>query len=154
VLRAARPDIYLDPTNPAWPADVTLEVSLPPGLEAGEAEDFRREVANALAQEEAQAHAKQAVEGVLGAGRAGSVSPYERATSFEALHALNPTFAVGRGNNDAWLRAAAALRAFRAAYRGALAEWSKGVRDVLFPEGTWWMRVCHAAGVRSDMPSA
>lgn len=154
VLRAARPDVYLDPKNPAWPADVTLEVSLPPGLEAGEAEDFRREVADELAREEAMAHAKQAGEGVLGAEQAGSVSPYERATSFEPLRALNPTFAVGRGGKEAWLRAAAAVRAFRAAYRGALAEWCKGVRDVLFPEGTWWMRVCHAAGVRSDVPAA
>jgi REP element-mobilizing transposase RayT len=154
VLRAVRPDIYLDPKNPAWPADVTLEVSLPPGIEAGEAEDFRREVANELAQEEAKAHAEQAGGSVLGAERAGSVSPYERAMSFEPLRALNPTFAVGRGGKEAWLRAAAAVRAFRAAYRGALAEWCKGVRDVLFPEGTWWMRVCHAAGVRSDVPVA
>ena len=31
---------------------------------------------------------------------------------------------------------------------------ASGVRDVLFPEGTWWMRVFHAAGVRSDVPAA
>jgi REP element-mobilizing transposase RayT len=154
VLRAVRPDLYLDPKNPAWPPDVTLEVSLPPGLGAGEAEEFRREVAAELAQEEARAHAKQAGVGVLGAERASTVSPHERATSVEPLRALNPTFAVGRGGKEAWLGAAAAVRAYRAAYRGAFTEWCKGVRDVLFPEGTWWMRVCHAAGVRLDVPAA
>jgi len=155
VLRAARPGVYVNPRNPAWPADVTLEVSLPPGLGAGEAEDFRREVADELAREEAKAHAELAGEGVLGAERAGSVSPYERATSFEPLRKLNPTFAVGRGrgSKEAWRRAAAAVRAFRAAYRAAFAQWRERVRDVLFPEGTWWMRVCHAAGVRSDVPA-
>jgi REP element-mobilizing transposase RayT len=153
-LRAVRPDLYLDPKNPAWPPDVTLEVSLPPGLGADEAQDFRREVAEALAQEEATAPAVQGGEGVLGAERAGSVSPYERATSVEPLRALNPTFAVGRGGKEAWLRAAAAVRAFRGAYRAALAEWCKGVRDVLFPEGTWWMRVCHAASVRPGVSNS
>jgi REP element-mobilizing transposase RayT len=153
VLRAARPDVYLDPKNPRWPADVTLEVSLPPGLGEGEAENFRREVADKLAREEAKAHAEQAGKSVLGAERAGSVSPRERATSSEPLRALNPTFAVGRGGKEAWLCAAAAVRAFRGAYRAALAEWCNGVRDVLFPEGTWWMRVHHAASVRSDVPA-
>ena len=151
VLRAARPEVYLDPTNPLWPEEATLEVSLPPAFAVDEVEDFRREVAAELARAEAKAHAERAREGVLGADRAGSVSPYERATSFEPVRALNPTFAVGRGSADAWRRAAAAVRAFRAAYRVALAQWCKGVRDVLFPEGTWWMRVFHVACVRSDV---
>jgi putative transposase len=154
VLRAARPDVYLDPTNPAWPAEATLEVSLPPAFGADEADDFRRQVRAELAREEAQAHAKLAEEGVLGADRASGVSPFERATSFEPLRALNPTFAVGRGNEDAWRGAVAAVRAFRAAYRAALAHWRQGVRDVLFPEGTWWMRVFHAAGIRSNALAA
>jgi putative transposase len=147
VLRAVRPGVYLDPENPAWPADVALEVSLPPGLGAGEAAVFRREVADELAREEAKAHAELAGGEVLGAERAGSVSPYERTTSFEPLRGLNPTFAVGRGCKEAWLRAAGAVRAFRAVYRAALAQWRERVRDVLFPEGTWWMRVFHGAGV-------
>jgi hypothetical protein len=87
---------------------------------------------------------------VLGADRAVRVSPYERATSFEALRALNPTFAVGHGNGDAWRRAAAAVRSFRATYRAALERWCAGVRSVLFPAGTWWMRVLHAVGVSDE----
>jgi putative transposase len=82
------------------------------------------------------------------------VSPYEHATSFVPLRACNPTFASGHGDKDAWRRATAAVRAFRVAYRIALAHWCKGMRDVLFPEGTWWMRVFHGAGVSLNVPAA
>lgn len=37
------------------------------------------------------------------------------------------------------------LGEFRRAYRDALALWRSGLRDVLFPEGTWHMRVLHGA---------
>jgi hypothetical protein len=36
------------------------------------------------------------------------------------------------------------LAEFGRAYREALAAWRGGVRDVVFPEGTWLMRVLHA----------
>jgi putative transposase len=39
------------------------------------------------------------------------------------------------------------LRDFPARYRGALEGWRAGMRDVLFPFGTWWMKVFHAATV-------
>jgi putative transposase len=153
MLRAARPAVYFDPTNPAWPEEANVDVSLPPAFGADEADDFRRQVAGELARQEALAHAEVSAESVLGADRAGSLSPHERATSFEPLRALNPTFAAGHGSKDAWRRAAAALRSFRAAYRVALVQWCAGVRDVLFPEGTWWMRVFHGAGVCSAASS-
>ncbi len=71
-------------------------------------------------------------------------SPYDRATSFEPIRARNPHFAVGEGNRKEFFEAVVDLRAFREAYREAIDQWKKGVRDVLFPEGTWWMRVfCH-----------
>ncbi len=153
VLRAPRPDVYLDPTNPAWPEEATLggvrfrrgsgretpRISVarsPPSLRGrkhfGRTRSWRERARSAP-------------------HRACSVSPYERATSFEPLRALNPTFAVGRESKDAWRSAAAAVRAFRTAYRAALAHWRQGVRNVLFPEGTWWMRVFHAVGIRSGL---
>jgi REP element-mobilizing transposase RayT len=152
VLRAARPEVYFDASNPEWPDEATLGISLPPAIGAAEADDFRREVAAEVASEEAKAHAERQGAGVLGADRAVHVSPYERATSFEALRARNPTFAVGRGNGDAWRCAAAAVRSFRATYRAALERWCAGVRSVLFPAGTWWMRVLHAVGVSAEAP--
>ena len=37
------------------------------------------------------------------------------------------------------------LKEFTCAYRAALARWRRGVRDTLFPPGTWHMRVVHGA---------
>jgi putative transposase len=60
---------------------------------------------------------------------------------------LNPTFAVGREQEGAWRAAAAVVRAFRTSYGSALGRWCAGIRDAVFPAGTWWMRVFHSAGV-------
>jgi hypothetical protein len=40
-----------------------------------------------------------------------------------------------------------ALREFRAAYDAALEKWCAGVRDAVFPAGTWWMVRHHGAAV-------
>ncbi|KYF55652.1 transposase [Sorangium cellulosum] len=147
-LSATRPSAYLDPENPHWPEEVTLPLSLPPVIEHN-AEGFRQQVAAELERHEAQAHAQMQQLGrrFLGAERASKISPYERATSLEALRERNPTFAVGREQGDAWRIAGAAVRAFRASYRAALERWRAGVRSVLFPAGTWWMHTFHGASV-------
>jgi putative transposase len=148
-LHAKRPSVYFDPTNPAWPEQVTLSLTPPPAIEPVSAKAFCREVAAELERLEVQARTEVQRRGqrFLGAERACQVSPYERATSFEALHERNPTFAVGRDQGNAWRRAAAAVREFRASYRNALERWCAGVRGALFPAGTWWMRIFHGASV-------
>ncbi|MGK4003940.1 transposase [Sorangium sp. So ce1036] len=150
VLRAMRPDVYFDPTNPRWPDEATLALTLPPGIAQEDADRFREEVAVELEGQEEQARMamQRQGSGVLGPVRAGEVSPYRRATSFEPARERNPTFAVGRQQPEAWQLAADAVRAFRAAYRDALASWRAGVRSAVFPVGTWCMRVLH--GVRVE----
>jgi putative transposase len=149
VLHASRPEVYFDPANPQWPEHVELPITLPPDVEKESAEGFRAAVAAELARMEAQAHEDMRGQGlrVLGAEQAGAVSPYDRATSVEALGDRNPTFAVGSEQKGAWRAAAGAVRAFRASYRAALERWRAGVYKALFPVGTWWMRVFHRAGV-------
>jgi putative transposase len=149
VLRAARPLVYFDPANREWSEEATLPLTLPPAIEQDSAEDFCREVAAELERQEEQARAEVQRQGLrfLGAERACRVSPDERATSFESLRARNPTFAVGREQEGAWRRAAAAVRAFRASYRAALEQWCAGVRSAVFPGGTWWMHAFHGASV-------
>jgi putative transposase len=149
VLRAKRPEVYFAPTNPQWPEEATLELTLPPGIGQDAADGFRQKVGAELERQQGQARVEvqQKSFGVLGAERASTVSPYDRATSFEPLRDRNPTFAVGRGQGEAWRRAAAGVRAFRAAYHEALSRWRTGVRSVVFPAGTWCMRVLHAACV-------
>jgi hypothetical protein len=109
------------------------------------AEQLQRRVAAELEQRERKAHAEIKIKGwrVLGAERVQRLSPYERSTSWEPIRERNPHFAVGRGQRKAFLKAAKLLRIFRTAYREALQQWRKGVRDVMFPAGTWLMRVLH-----------
>lgn len=149
VLRAARPVAYLDPENPQWPEEAMLPLALPPAIEQDSVDDFRHSVAASLREHEAQAHAALQQQGrrFLGAERVSKISPYERVTSFEALGERDPTFAVGREQGDARRVAGAAVRAFRASYRAALERWRAGVRSVVFPAGTWWMRTFHGASV-------
>jgi putative transposase len=148
-LRAKRPDVYFDPTNSAWPEVAKIPLTRPPDIKEEDTEEFRREVTVELERQEKIAHAEAQRRGIpfLGARRAANVSPHERASSFEAARILNPTFAVGHGNKDAWHRAAAVVRGFRLAYRSALKQWCAGVRSVVFPEGTWWMHVLHAVNI-------
>jgi REP element-mobilizing transposase RayT len=148
-LRARRPEVYLNPKNPDWPAEAVLPITLPPGIEPARAASFRRQVAAELARLEAKAQAEmeQQRRSFLGAERASAVSSTARATTPEPTVAHNPTFAVGRNQGDAWQRAAAALRAFRASYRAALERWRAGARHTVFPPGTWWMRVFHHADI-------
>jgi hypothetical protein len=81
----------------------------------------------------------------LGVRRVLKTSPFDRATSWEPIRGRNPTFAVGREQRPAFFEAVVALRAFRRAYREALDRWRTGVRDHLFPAGTWLMRTLHGA---------
>jgi putative transposase len=83
----------------------------------------------------------------MGADKVTKVSPYERATSWEDIRSLNPTFAVGRGQEKAKELAKKALKAFRGAYREALKRWCSGDRTVEFPLGTWWMATFHGVPV-------
>ena len=68
----------------------------------------------------------------------------KRARSYEAFGSLNPQFAAA-GHREAASHAVKRLRAFNAQYDKALAAWTSGKRTVLFPRGTWWMRVHHGA---------
>jgi hypothetical protein len=83
----------------------------------------------------------------MGPERVQKLSPYQRATSWEDLRKLNPTFAVGRGQHEARAMAIKALKAFRQTYRAALDLWRTGERLVRFPPGTWWMTIFHKAPV-------
>jgi putative transposase len=145
VLKTKRPNVWLDPT--LWPEMVEMPITLPTPLAKEDAEAFREEVAKELKLQVAMARQTIAPENVLGANRAATISPETRSKTPEPIRKMNPTFAAGRGQVDMRITAARAVKTFRAAYRSALEKWCKGDRDVVFPEGTWWMRVFHAVNI-------
>ncbi len=147
-VRAARPSVYFDAEHGGWPESAELEFILPPSVAAEDADAWRDAVRASVAEHETRGRADVAANGwkFLGAERAEKVSPYDRATSFEPLAALDPTFAVG-AVAGAYAAAVKALREFRAAYDAALEKWRAGVRDIVFPIGTWWMVRGHSVAV-------
>jgi putative transposase len=145
-VTAIRPDAYFDHDNPSWPDTALLTLTAP---SVGLASDAQREqVLAEVARLEADAQATVAKRGgrFMKPKQISRLSPYDRATSSEPLRDRNPHFAVGRGQSSAFFEAVLELRAFRKAH--ALILWRDGVRNVVFPLGTWLMSWSHAARVQ------
>jgi REP element-mobilizing transposase RayT len=142
-LTVHRPDFFFRKKGP-MPETAELELAPPPGFETIAA--FRKAVLGELAAREQLVARVMARAGraFLGAARVLRQKPTARPVSEDRVGALNPRIA-GR---DKWKRieALAGLVEFRRAYREAWTRLRAGARDVLFPAGTYWLRVAH--GVR------
>ena len=139
-----RPKHFFDPRG-GLPDRATLELSAPPGFDS--AQQFRAELERALGAREAEARSRyKGRGGFLGVARVLAQKPFARPRPGEPRRGLNPRVA-GR---DKWKRieALGALVAFRRAYREALDARRAGSEEVLFPHGTYLLRVFH------DVPCA
>ena len=139
-----RPNMYFDPTNPQWPAQERLELTMPQHYLTDE--ELRAKVAQELERLEQAAH-----ERFKGAGqpiakpRGLRVTHKQRARSAERRG--NPTFAVGKGQTEAYRQVSAGVKRFRSKYREALRRWQEGERQVRFPAHTWQMSWLHRVQV-------
>jgi putative transposase len=144
-FRVKRPAFYFDPEG-KMPGEVEVHFELPEPLVRlyGE-EPARARLRDSVAEHEAAARAQVHEKGwsFLGADRCSKLSPYRRAKAYEVFGGRHPTFATKGGGRKAFLRAVAELRAFRRAYREALARWRRDDRAAIFPCGTFLMRVLH-----------
>ncbi|HYD53900.1 MAG TPA: hypothetical protein VEA99_14785 [Gemmatimonadaceae bacterium] len=126
------------------PETAELVLSCPPGFES--IDDFGDQLADEVARLEARAVRRMSIRGksFLGARRVLAQDPLAQPTSREPRRGLSPRVAA----RDRWKRVEALTRleAFVRSYRQAWRAFSRGVRDVVFPHGTYWMRVAH--GVR------
>lgn len=139
-IRVRRPDFFFRADGPL-PEFVELELTEPPGFASPE--EFREELLERLAAHERRAVVDLASKGCqfMGARRVLAQKPTSRPTTREPLRGLKPRIA-GR---DKWKRieAIGRLREFLRAYRAAWSAMRQGVRDVVFPAGTYWLRVAH-----------
>jgi len=146
VIRVRRPDLYLDPTNPNWPEWIELRLVMPEmlieyyGSLAAAQEAIAQQVR--IYERAARQKAKRLGRSFMGARRVLRTCHTTRASSHEIFGSLNPQFAAA-GDVEAARAAVKRLKAFNAAYDEALERWTRGERDVVFPHGTWWMRVHH-----------
>lgn len=152
-LDVRRPKHGLSAKNQQWALQSSLPISLPPSILPEQAQAFVEDIRTELENLEKAAHKRIPAKRVLGAKRATRVHPESRITSHEPARQRRPSFAVGRGNPEAFARAKKAKRDFRTAYKAALKQWRNGDRSVEFPAGTYAMRVLHCANVAEAMNS-
>jgi putative transposase len=144
----SRPEHFFRKCGP-MPETATLELVPPARFESVEA--FRRQLVAAVTALEDEAARNLASKGGLfvGARRVLAQHPGARPASREPRRNLNPRIAGG----DKWKRieAISRLKSFLQEYRMAWVAFTRGLRDIVFPHGTYWMRVaygvrCAAAG--------
>jgi REP-associated tyrosine transposase len=135
-----RPRLFFREKGP-MPETVELELAVPPGFDSPA--EFRDRVTEALAAREREAVRAAGSPGrsFLGVRRVLAQNPGGQPTLEEPRRGLSPRVA-GR---DKWKRieAVGRLVEFLRAYRAAWREMRRGVRDVVFPHGTYWLRVMH-----------
>ncbi len=127
------------------PASVELQLTPPPGFEKDPG--FVERLLESLREAEEAEAAKLAEQGrsFMGATAVRAQSFFASPAPGEPRRVLSPHLACR--NNGKRIEALQLLVEFRDAYRQALTAWRRGMRDVLFPPGTWQMRVLHGAAV-------
>jgi putative transposase len=141
-LRARRPEVFFSATG-GMPEHAELTLSVPEGFSS--AEEFQRLVAAALGElEEAVRREAPTGGGFLGRARVLAQKPTSRPAPREPRRGLSPRVAA----RDTWKRIEVISRLvdFVRAYRAAWAARRSGTADVVFPVGTYLLRIQH--GVR------
>jgi len=119
------------------PESIGLRLAVPRGFESEEA--FRAQLEAELAVREERAAIGRTR--FVGVARVLKLRVLDRPASRERRRALRPRFAAKcPKRRDALARR---LKTFLAEYREALRSWREGDRAVVFPEGTYHMRVAH-----------
>jgi putative transposase len=127
----------------ALPERACLALPVPPGFDSPQ--QFRRAVRDALQVREEAAAVDLAARGrgFLGVPGVLAQRPFDRPPRPEPRRGLNPRLAC----RDPWrrLQALRHLLQFLRDYRSAFQAWRTGASQVLFPAGTYLMRVLHGA---------
>ncbi|MCA8921870.1 MAG: hypothetical protein KDD82_08675 [Planctomycetes bacterium] len=134
------------------PAELPLEIKVPFLIEPKDREAFKRRVRIAVDLEVEEIHARRRAEGqtsFLGAAKIRALTWSDSAGDSFPSFGRNPRVASGNqdGERQSLLRG---LKAWREAYRSALAEWRAGNRDVEFPLGAYSMRTLHHCNVATE----
>jgi REP element-mobilizing transposase RayT len=141
-ITVERPKGFFRDEGP-MPRSAALQLEVPPMFDADDS--FRSALTEAVRDAEDAAAAEHVRTGrpVLGSARVLSQKPLARPAPGEPRRGLSPRVAC----KNKWKRIEVLLRLteFGQAYREAFAAWRAGARDVVFPPGTWQMRVLHAA---------
>lgn len=141
-LVAQRPKVFFDPKG-YMPPKVELALTTPPGFAS--ADEFRSLLSAELATLEEKHQRDLAARGrsFLGVTRVLAQDPRASPPAGEPRFELKPRIAA----RDKWKRieALSRLKSWVQEYREAWRAWSAGIRGVIFPAGTYLLRVLHGA---------
>jgi REP-associated tyrosine transposase len=139
---AERPTVFFRELG-RMPVAASLRLCRPPGFESDAAFAARLRKVLRDAEDRAASELEKGGRSFLGVARVLAQKPRAHPASTEPRRGLDPRVAC----RNRWKRIEALqrLKEFGASYREALESWRAGARDVLFPPGTWLMRVLHAA---------
>lgn len=145
-MKAERPPWFFDKKG-TMPAAVELVLHRPPGFEGMSQAEWAAELRTAVAAREAHFAAKRD-RPVLGRKAVLAQSAFDRPDTHEPRRGLSPRVAA----RNKWRRIEALLRnrEFLRAYREAWARLQAGIRDVVFPAGTY--KLVQQGLVRSAAP--
>lgn len=140
-----RPDFYFDPDNDSWPETARISLSLPPALKETLGETraksmLREALASAIGKKRPLRKPAARIEQLT------SIPHTHQSTSSESRHTRISHVAAG-GDRDALRDAQRKRRTFLSAYYDALKRFTAGLRNILFPPGTW--RMVREFGCRS-----
>ena len=127
----------------SWPDTAVLEFSRPPGYDGMSDEELAALIENEI--DEREEHHRQEArrdgKSFMGRREVLEQSRYARPKKPEKRFELSPRVAC----RNKWLRIERLGhdRAWRGSYERALLDWRSGDRDVIFPYGTYKMRVVH-----------
>jgi putative transposase len=135
-LQAPRPKVFFSRKG-GMPASASLKLTVPPGF--GSAKAFREALAAAVTEHEVKA--TESGREFLGVAKVLAQKPNARPASAEPRRALNPRV----GARDKWKRIEMLNRLVRflTAYREAWSARQAGEANVIFPAGTYLLRVAH-----------
>ncbi len=139
-ITARRPKLFFDPKG-YLPDAADLELAVPPGFASPE--EFRARVSDELRTLEEKHQSDDAAEGrrFLGPARVLVQNPFSRPPPGEPRFGLKPRIAA----RDKWRRVEGLqyLKSFLRDYRQAWVARRKGLPNVLFPTGTYLLRLMH-----------
>ncbi len=145
-LTASRPEFFFGERS-ELPETVSLRITVPPGFTRMGAEAFRQLLERQVEARIQRIRAKRRAEGkrrFLGVRGVMEQRPFDTPGDSFPKFKTNPRIACKDEKSRKLLLAE--LVAFRIAHRQAWERWRHGDREVLFPVGSYWMRVVY--GVR------
>lgn len=146
LIIARRPRFFFSEN---MPEEVELPVEPPPESKNDHGEDFGEVFHQRVMERELEIRRefKKKRRKFLGPRRVLGQSPTNTPLKAERRRVLDPNYAI----KDKWQRIERLQRhqEFLKEYAVALKKFCAGIRDVIFPAGTWWMRVHHGVACRA-----